>query len=90
MSGNLVIAVPDGDWFETLRRQPNLAEVISGHRPPRIFARSDHRRCAVTQERTLPALEAAHFRPYGYGGSHEASNDLLFLHDIHTYLMLAT
>ena len=30
------------------------------------------RRCAVTQERTLPALEAAHIRPYGDGGEHEA------------------
>src|SRR6516165_189401 len=27
MSINLVIAVTDGDWFETLRRQPNLSEV---------------------------------------------------------------
>ena len=26
------------------------------------------RRCAVTQERTLPALEAAHIQPYGEGG----------------------
>src|SRR2546430_11424132 len=35
------------------------------------------RRCAVTQERTLPALEAAHIRPYGDGGTHEARNGLL-------------
>ena len=35
------------------------------------------RRCAVTQERTLPALEAAHIRPYGDGGGHEARNGLL-------------
>ena len=42
------------------------------------------RRCAVTQERTLPALEAAHIRPYGDGGSHEARNGLLFRRDIHS------
>jgi putative restriction endonuclease len=42
------------------------------------------RRCAVTQERTLPALEAAHIRPYGEGGSHEATNGLLFRRDIHS------
>lgn len=30
------------------------------------------RRCAVTHERTLPALEAAHIRPYGDGGDHDA------------------
>jgi hypothetical protein len=27
VSVNLVIAVTDGDWFEMLRRQPNLSEV---------------------------------------------------------------
>ena len=43
-----------------------------------------HRRCAVTQERTLPALEAAHIRPYAEGGVHEASNGLLLRRDIHS------
>jgi putative restriction endonuclease len=42
------------------------------------------RRCAVTQERTLPALEAAHIRPYGDGGTHEAHNGLLLRRDIHS------
>lgn len=43
-----------------------------------------HRRCAVTQERTLPALEAAHIRPYSAGGEHEARNGLLLRRDIHS------
>lgn len=42
------------------------------------------RRCAVTLERTLPALEAAHIRPYGDGGEHEAPNGLLLRRDIHS------
>lgn len=42
------------------------------------------RRCAVTRERTLPALEAAHIRPYRDGGAHEASNGLLLRRDIHS------
>jgi putative restriction endonuclease len=42
------------------------------------------RRCAVTRERTLPALEAAHIRPYGDGGAHEAQNGLLLRRDIHS------
>jgi len=42
------------------------------------------RRCAVTKERTLPALEAAHIRPYGEGGEHEARNGLLLRRDIHS------
>ena len=43
-----------------------------------------NRRCAITQERTLPALEAAHIRPYGDGGEHEATNGLLLRRDIHS------
>ena len=42
------------------------------------------RRCAVTLERTLPALEAAHIRPYGDGGAHEGRNGLLLRRDIHS------
>ena len=41
------------------------------------------RRCAVTQERTLPALEAAHIRPYSDGGEHSPRNGLLLRRDIH-------
>jgi putative restriction endonuclease len=42
-----------------------------------------HRRCAVTGERTLPVLEAAHIRPYSNGGTHEISNGLLLRSDLH-------
>jgi putative restriction endonuclease len=43
-----------------------------------------HRRCAVTGERTLPALDAAHIRPYSDGGMHAVSNGLLLRRDIHS------
>lgn len=43
-----------------------------------------HRACAVTGEKTLPALEAAHIRPYACGGKHEPSNGLLLRRDIHS------
>jgi putative restriction endonuclease len=43
-----------------------------------------HRRCAVTGERTLPALDAAHIRPYSDGGMHTVSNGLLLRRDIHS------
>lgn len=43
-----------------------------------------NRRCAVTHERTLPALDAAHIRPYGAGGAHEPNNGLLLRRDIHS------
>ena len=42
------------------------------------------RRCAVTQEKTLPVLEAAHITPYAEGGTHEVSNGLLLRSDFHT------
>ena len=41
------------------------------------------RRCAVTRERTLPALEAAHIRRYSDGEEHAARNRLLLRRDIH-------
>jgi len=31
----------------------------------------------------LPALEAAHIRPYGEGGEHEVNNGILFRSDLH-------
>ena len=41
------------------------------------------RRCAVTQERTLPALEAAHIKPYKESGPHLIQNGILLRSDIH-------
>jgi len=41
------------------------------------------RACAVTSEHSLPALEAAHIRPFGEGGEHEVANGLLLRSDIH-------
>jgi putative restriction endonuclease len=43
-----------------------------------------HRRCAVTGEKTLPVLEAAHIRPYTAGGEHRVDNGLLMRSDLHT------
>ncbi len=42
------------------------------------------RRCAITGERTLPVLEAAHIKPYGSGGPHVPENGLLLRSDLHT------
>lgn len=41
------------------------------------------RACAVTGEHSLPALEAAHIRPFAEGGSHSVSNGLLLRSDLH-------
>lgn len=42
------------------------------------------RRCAISGERTLPVLEAAHIRPYSDSGPHLVSNGLLLRSDLHT------
>lgn len=41
------------------------------------------RRCAVTGEKTLPVLEAAHIKPYALQGPHRVSNGLLLRSDLH-------
>ena len=65
--------------------QPHLIRPRLGQGAFRVLVTDIYqRRCAVTQERTLPALEAAHIRPYGDGGAHEASNGLLLRRDIHS------
>ncbi len=39
--------------------------------------------CAITEEHTLPALEAAHIKPYGDSGPHAVYNGLLLRSDVH-------
>jgi HNH endonuclease len=41
------------------------------------------RRCAVTREKALPTLQAAHIRPVSAGGRHRVSNGLLLRSDVH-------
>ncbi len=44
--------------------------------------------CAVTGEHSMPALEAAHIRPYSIGGAHELPNGLPLRRDIHSLFEL--
>lgn len=41
------------------------------------------RSCAITKERVLPVLEAAHIKPYSESGPHEVRNGLLLRSDMH-------
>jgi putative restriction endonuclease len=64
--------------------QPALIRPRLGQRSFRIAVLDSYeRRCAVTNERTLPALEAAHIRDYREVGEHAINNGLLFRADIH-------
>lgn len=42
-----------------------------------------HRRCAISGEKTLPVLDAAHIKPYSQEGPHSISNGLLLRKDLH-------
>jgi putative restriction endonuclease len=44
------------------------------------------RRCAITQERTLPALEVGHIKPFSESGPHKVSNGILLRSDLHRLL----
>jgi len=41
------------------------------------------RRCAITGEKVLPVLEAAHIKPISDGGQHETTNGILLRSDVH-------
>lgn len=41
------------------------------------------RECAITRERALPALEAAHIKPFSETESHDLRNGLLLRSDVH-------
>ena len=42
------------------------------------------RRCAITREKALPVLQAAHIRPVTQDGAHRIDNGLLLRSDVHT------
>ncbi len=42
------------------------------------------RQCAISEGKVLPALDAAHIRPFGDGGPHAKSNGVLLRKDIHS------
>jgi putative restriction endonuclease len=64
---------------------PYLASVRLGQGSFRVLVMDTyHRRCAVTGEKTLPVLQAAHIRPYAKGGEHRVDNGLLLREDLHT------
>jgi len=72
--------VPVARWGEPTLIHPRL-----GQGAFRIIVTDNYaRRCAVTGERTLPALDAAHIRPFADHGEHEPSNGLLLRRDIHS------
>ena len=79
-----------GEAVETLRVElsrhgrPVLVEPRLGQGAFRVAVTKAYRgACAVTGEHSLPALEAAHVRPWSDGGPHSVRNGLLLRADVH-------
>lgn len=51
-----------------------------------LVTQTYERRCAITREKVLPVLQAAHIRPVTAGGLHRVENGLLVRSDVHTLL----
>jgi putative restriction endonuclease len=65
--------------------EPTLVTPRLGQGAFRVSVTDAYRRvCAVTGGKVLPALDAAHIKPYASGGPHEVSNGLLLRRDIHS------
>jgi putative restriction endonuclease len=75
-----LVAEPPGGYGEAVLVLPRL-----GQGTFRVLVTDAYdRRCAVTGERTLPVLEAAHIKPFNLVQRHEVSNGLLLRSDLHT------
>ena len=65
--------------------EPALARRRLGQGGFKVLVTDSYQRhCAVTGEKTLLVLEAAHIRPVSAGGLHRVDNGLLLRSDIHT------
>jgi putative restriction endonuclease len=65
--------------------EPVLVRPRLGQGTFRVLVTDNYeRRCAVTGERTLPVLQAAHIKPFSMVMEHDARNGLLLRSDIHT------
>lgn len=80
-----------------LRSADSAVEVIGGRGTPVLMAPrlgqgafrvlvtdAYQRRCAITGEKVLPVLQAAHIRPFAQQGPHRIQNGLLLRSDLHT------
>ena len=83
--GGRALALRAGSETSTTYGAPTLFTPRLGQGAFRVVVTDAYgRHCAVTGEKTLPVLEAAHIRPVSRGGGHRADNGLLLRSDIHT------
>jgi putative restriction endonuclease len=80
-----VLSLPLGVFEQTAKYgEPILVLPRLGQGSFRILVTDIYqRRCAITMERTLPALEATHIKPYSLDGTNEVNNGILMRKDFH-------
>ena len=77
-------AVNDSEPSEQRFGEEYLARSRLGQGAFRVLVTDAYqRRCAVTGEKTLPVLEAAHIKPYALLGPHRINNGILLRSDLH-------
>ena len=65
--------------------EPTLVRPRLGQGAFRVLVTDTYqRRCAITREKALPVLQAAHIKPIAEGGQHQIDNGLLLRSDVHT------
>jgi putative restriction endonuclease len=85
VAGDAASIVGLSDIAQARFGEPVLVRPRLGQGTFRILVTDNYgRRCAISRERTLPALDAAHIRPFAEGGSHQITNGVLFRRDIHS------
>ena len=74
------VAEPQSEMFG----EPMLVRPRLGQGSFRVLVTDTYqRRCAITGEKALPVLDAAHIRPVAEGGQHRIDNGLLLRTDVH-------
>lgn len=75
----LILEEPEAKYGKAV-----LTKVRLGQGAFRILVTDAYnRKCAISGEKTLPVLEAAHIKPYAVSGPHFISNALLLRSDLH-------
>ncbi|MEX0719048.1 MAG: HNH endonuclease [Candidatus Paceibacterota bacterium] len=77
--GELVIQEPDVRYGKTIEIRSRIGQ--GAFRA--MVTTAYNRRCAITNEKTLPVLEAAHIKPYAKAGPNKINNGLLLRSDMH-------
>jgi putative restriction endonuclease len=73
-----------GDESKERYSDPFLTRARLGQGGFRVVVTDAYQRqCAISGEKTLPVLEAAHIKPYAEAGPHQVQNGLLLRSDLH-------